>query len=83
MLILISIQMKGWIYDMMELMRASEVAKELSVSTSYAYKLIRQLNDELKEKKYLTIPGRISRKYLYERLYAGVSWYQIHLHRFT
>ena len=49
---------------MMELMRASEVAKELSVSTSYAYKLIRQLNDELKEKKYLTIPGRISRKYL-------------------
>ena len=37
MLVLISIQMKGWIYDMMELMRASEVAKELSVSTSYAY----------------------------------------------
>ena len=71
MLILISIQMKGWIYDMMELMRASEVAKELSVSTSYAYKLIRQLNDELKEKKYLTIPGRISRKYLYERLYCA------------
>lgn len=71
MLILISIRMKGWIYDMMELMRASEVAKELSVSTSYAYKLIRQLNDELKEKKYLTIPGRISRKYLYERLYGA------------
>ena len=71
MLIFISIQMKGWIYDMMELMRASEVAKELSVSTSYAYKLIRQLNDELKEKKYLTIPGRISRKYLYERLYSA------------
>ena len=71
MLILISIQMKGWIYDMMELMHASEVAKELSVSTSYAYKLIRQLNDELKEKKYLTIPGRISRKYLYERLYGA------------
>ena len=71
MLLLISIQMKGWVYDMMELMRASEVAKELSVSTSYAYKLIRQLNDELKEKKYLTIPGRISRKYLYERLYGA------------
>ena len=71
MLVLISIQMKGWIYDMMELMRASEVAKELSVSTSYAYKLIRQLNDELKEKKYLTIPGRISREYLYERLYGA------------
>lgn len=46
MLIIIPLWMKGWIYNMMELMRASEVAKELSVSTSYAYKLIRQLNDE-------------------------------------
>lgn len=56
---------------MMELMRANEVARELSMSTSYAYKLIRQLHDELKEKEYLTIPGRVSRKYLYERLYGA------------
>ena len=32
---------------MIGFMRASEVAKELSVSTSYAYKLIQQLNAEL------------------------------------
>lgn len=30
---------------------AEEVAQELSVSKPYAYKLIRQLNEELKEKR--------------------------------
>lgn len=35
------------------------------------YKLIHQLNKELNQKGYLTIPGRISRQYLYERLYGG------------
>ena len=33
--------------------RAEEVAQELSVSKPYAYKLIRQLNEELKGKKAL------------------------------
>ena len=32
--------------------RAGEVAQELSVSKPYAYKLIRQLNEELKEKGF-------------------------------
>ena len=56
---------------MMQWMKASEVARELAVSTSYAYKLIHQLNNELNQKGYLTIPGRIGRQYLYERLYGG------------
>ena len=47
---------------MMQWMKASEVARELAVSTSYAYKLIHQLNNELNQKGYLTIPGRISRQ---------------------
>jgi len=34
--------------------RAEEVAQELSVSKPYAYKLIRQLNEELKEKGFIT-----------------------------
>ena len=34
--------------------RAGEVAQELSVSKPYAYKLIRQLNEELKEKGFMT-----------------------------
>lgn len=42
-------------------MRAEEVAAELSVSVSYAYKIIRKLNDELKEKGFITIAGRVNR----------------------
>ena len=34
---------------------AEEVAQELSVSKPYAYKLIRQLNEELKAKGFITI----------------------------
>ena len=44
-------------------LRAEEVAQELSVSKPYAYKLIRQLNEELKSKGFLTISGRINREY--------------------
>ena len=56
-----------------QFMRADEVAKELGISRSYAYKLIRQLNQELKERGFLTIAGRINRDYLKERLYASES----------
>ena len=48
-----------------------EVAQELSVSKPYAYKLIKKLNNELKEKGFITIAGRINRQYFYERLYGA------------
>ena len=51
--------------------RAGEVAQELSVSKPYAYKLIRQLNEELKAKGFITITGRVNRQYFYERLYGA------------
>lgn len=54
-----------------QFMRADEVAKELEISRSFAYKLIRQLNQELKERGFLTIAGRINRDYLRERLYTA------------
>ena len=50
---------------------AEEVAQELSVSKPYAYKLIRQLNDELKAKGFITISGLVNRQYFYERLYGA------------
>ena len=50
-------------------MRVEEVAEVLEVSTSFAYKVIRQLNNELKAKGYITIAGRINREYFYERVY--------------
>ena len=51
--------------------RVDEVAAELDVSKPYAYKLIRQLNEELKSKGYLTIAGRVNRQYFFERLYSA------------
>ena len=54
-----------------QFMRAEEVAKELGISKSFAYKLIRQLNQELREKGFLTISGRINRDYFQERLYQA------------
>ena len=51
-------------------MRVDEVAKELGISVSYAYKVIRMLNEELEAKGFMTIAGRVSRQYFRERLYG-------------
>lgn len=51
--------------------RADDVAKELSVSKPYAYKIIKQLNEELKAKGFITIAGRVNRQYFYERFYGA------------
>lgn len=51
--------------------RVDEVAKKLDVSKPYAYKLIRQLNEELKAKGFITIAGRVNRQYFNERLYGA------------
>ncbi len=50
-------------------MRVDEVARELGVSKSFAYKIVQKLNLELKSKGYLTISGRINRKYFLEKFY--------------
>ena len=51
-------------------MRVDEVAKELGVSRSYAYTLIRSMNEELKETGCITIAGRVDRKFFYEKFYG-------------
>lgn len=51
-------------------LRVEDVANELSVSKPYAYKLIQKLNDELKQKNYITISGRVSKQYFRERIYG-------------
>lgn len=47
-------------------MRVEDVAEEMGVSVSYAYKLIRKLNKELQSTGCITIPGRIDRKFFHE-----------------
>lgn len=51
-------------------MRVDEVAEELGVSASYAYRLIRKMNAELKQTGCITISGRIDRKFFHERFYG-------------
>lgn len=52
-------------------MRVDDVARELGVSKSYAYKIVQRLNAELREQGYLTISGRVNRKYFMEKLCYG------------
>lgn len=53
-----------------KIIRVEEVAEELEVSKPYAYKLIRQLNEELKAKGFITVAGRVNRQYFNERFYG-------------
>ena len=50
--------------------RAEEVASELGISRPYAYKLVREMNEELKQRGFITIPGRVSRRYFEEKFYG-------------
>ena len=47
--------------------RVDEVAKELEISESHAYKIMRKLNRELEAKGYITVAGRVNRQYFNER----------------
>ena len=49
---------------------AAEMAEILGISKPYAYKIIKQLNEELEAKGFITILGRISKKYFEEKFYG-------------
>ena len=48
-------------------MRVEEVAQELGISKSHAYKVIHKL----REKGYLTISGRVNRNFFMEKFCYG------------
>ncbi|MBA9087506.1 transcriptional antiterminator [Fontibacillus solani] len=50
-------------------LKATDVARLLQVSETTAYRIIKQLNDELKEQGKIVIAGKISRKYFEEKVY--------------
>ena len=52
---------------------AREVSELTGVSVTSAYKIIRDLNEELSKKGYLTITGKTSKKYFYEKIYGEVG----------
>ena len=54
-------------------MKVDEVAQELGISKSYAYKIVQKLNAELKEKGFMTISGRVNKQYFMERTCYGAT----------
>lgn len=55
----------------MKLLGVEEVAELIGVSRSYAYRIIRKLNDELVESGNYIVPGKVNKAYL-EQKYFGI-----------
>lgn len=54
-------------------MKVQDVADELGISKSYAYKIVQQLNEELKAQGFITISGRVNKQYFMERTCYGAT----------
>ena len=54
-------------------MKVQDVADELVISKSYAYKIVQQLNEELKAQGFITISGRVNKQYFLERVCYGTA----------
>ena len=52
-------------------MTVEEVAEELKVSKSYTYKVVRELNAEMRELGYLTISGTVNTSFFRKKLCYG------------
>lgn len=50
---------------------AAEVAEMLGVSLGKSYRILRQLNEQLDAKGYLTIPGKVPAEYFREKWYGA------------
>ncbi|MDS0526083.1 helix-turn-helix domain-containing protein [Clostridium sp. SHJSY1] len=57
----------------MSYLTVTDVRKILGISTSKAYSIIRQLNNDLKSKGYIVISGRVPKKYFMEKYYCEVD----------
>lgn len=52
-------------------MNATDVADYMGVSKPMAYKIIRQLNNELAEQGYITIAGKVNRLFFEQKVYGA------------
>lgn len=52
---------------MSNFMSAADVAKELGVGRTTSQKIVKELNAELEKMGYLTVQGKISRKFFEKR----------------
>ena len=54
--------------DKKNFLSAQDIADEMGVSKSYAYKILKQLNAEMKELGYLTVAGRVDANYFRKKV---------------
>jgi hypothetical protein len=52
------------------MMSATDVADELGISKGHAYKIIRQLNEELGKLGYLVVAGKVPRAFWEKRFFG-------------
>lgn len=52
---------------------AQEVAELIGISKSKAYTIVRELNEELSAKGFITVAGRVSRKFFEEKFYGAAG----------
>ena len=51
----------------------NEVAEYMGISVPTAYKIIRKLNNELAKAGYITVAGKINKRYFEKKTYGNVG----------
>ena len=49
-------------------LNASDVSECMGISIPMAYKIIRKLNDELKAQGFITVSGKVNRRYFEQKV---------------
>lgn len=57
--------------DNQYMMYAEDISKELGISKGYAYKIIKELNRELKEAGFIVVSGRVPRAFWETKFYGS------------
>ncbi len=53
------------------MMYAEDISEELGISKGYAYKIIKELNQELKEAGFIVVSGRVPRAFWETKFYGS------------
>ena len=51
-------------------LNASDISMLMDVSMSKAYKIIKELNNELRKSGYIVVSGRVSKAYFEQKVYC-------------
>ena len=65
--------MKGSACVESQYMTVNDVMQVIGCKEGLAYKIIRNMNSELKAKGYLTVNGKVPRRYFQEKIYGSVE----------